>query len=154
MANCLRAIVGSIRAHSIARRRGFAIGAAVLAPVLAFVLLVNPGPLVGGAPLPPGGISRDRAVELAVSHVGGDSPQLEGTEAGAFQSVYRGNRPDYTVKSDRVVWAVTFQTTIVVCPPARFAASANPTCWSAQTAAAVVYLDYYTGDFLESTTSA
>ena len=86
--------------------------------------------------------------------MGGDSPQLQGAEAGAFQSVYRGNRPDYSVKPDRMVWAVTFQTTIVVCPPPNMAASANPTCWSSRTAATVVYLDYYTGDFLETTTSA
>ncbi|MGD0862958.1 MAG: hypothetical protein ABSA21_09370 [Candidatus Limnocylindrales bacterium] len=87
-------------------------------------------------------------MELATEHVDG-SAQLIQAEAGRAGSVYPASNgaPGDPVKPDRFVWAVTFQTVGVICPPLPGVA-----CWTPRAMTMTVILDFHIGAFLESRT--
>jgi hypothetical protein len=134
-------------------------GLLVAALALLFVAFAGIGLHLGAgaspsASLPPGGISRDRAVELARELGYADAP-LVSAEAGKLGSVYNSNPqlgPGVPASSDTLVWAVTFRNTGVVCPPPA-GPSSIPTCFPPVTCTNTFVLDYYTGAILGSSAS-
>lgn len=110
--------------------------------------------------LPAGGISAASAETAARDHVLPDAV-LVGATAGQFADVYSpaGNGhlgPGYPVKPSDLVWAVTFDEQIVICPPPRVSAGhALPQpCLAPRPATVTVILDYVTGTFRSSATYA
>ena len=104
----------------------------------------SPAPSAFEVPsLPPGGISRDTAIAIASEHITLDT--LVSAEAGTFAELNDDANIGQIVKPDRLVWAVTFQGDMTVCPPAPGAA-----CATGVPGVATAFLDYYTGDFILS----
>jgi hypothetical protein len=93
------------------------------------------------------GISKARAIELASRH----TPLMTfvSAAAGPFRelNIQPGIGPDYPIKPDQLVWAVTYSGDVTICGPI-----AN--CFSPRPATIAVFLDYWTGDFLSSATTA
>jgi hypothetical protein len=102
--------------------------------------------------LPPGGITRAAAENLAKEHVPAGAVVVDAA-AGPFAEVYTppGNSrpgPDYPVKPTDIVWAVTFEQDIEICPPD------GSSCSPPRPATTRVFLDYLTGEFKASSTYA
>jgi hypothetical protein len=124
---------------------------------LALAACASPAPSGGttappdsSAPGPSGGISADSAVALARTHV--TMTTLVDVSAGTFATLLGSPGRDHGVGApigaaspDRWVWAVTFSGDIAICNPLG-------SCLSPRPATGTVYLDYFTGDFLESST--
>jgi hypothetical protein len=97
--------------------------------------------------VPSGGISEARAIELASRHT--SLLTFVSAAAGPFResNIQPGIGLDYPIKPDQLVWAVTYSGDVTVCGPI-----AN--CFSPRPATIAVFLDYWTGDFLSSATTA
>lgn len=95
--------------------------------------------------LPTSEIDSLQAADLARGHVDATAKLLN-TAAGSFADVDpRGQRaPGYPIASGQLVWAVTFNTTFVICPPGGSA------CMTPRPGTVTVFLDYITGKFLTS----
>ncbi len=104
------------------------------------------------ASLPSGGISASTAEALATSHVPPDAV-LVAAVAGPFASVYSppGSSnvgADGQVKPTDLVWSLTYDEQVVICPPSGSA------CWSPRPGTVTVVLDYATGEFQFTSTYA
>jgi hypothetical protein len=92
------------------------------------------------------GISVDQAIEIATEHVAPDAV-LVSTSAGKYSEIhpfFDRVGPGSDVPSDRLVWAVVFQSEFEICPP-----NGSP-CWSPRPGWTTVIVDYTTGEFIES----
>jgi hypothetical protein len=99
-------------------------------------------------PLPPGGISQERAVQLAVEHE--SNPVFLSAAAGPFAQVNAITNlgPDWD--PNRSVWAIRFEVGGgEVCPPPQ-PSGPSQQCELLGPRAVMVILDYYTGDFIIS----
>lgn len=104
----------------------------------------SPAPSAFEVPsLPPGGISRNSAIAIARQHISMDT--LVAAEAGTFAELNHNANIGQVVQPDRLVWAVTFQGDVIICPPAPGA-----TCATGIPGVATAFLDYYSGDFILS----
>ena len=109
--------------------------------------LVTATPMMTAAPipspLPSGGISKERAIELAGSHT--PFTTLTSAVAGRFRDLNTDPNigPGYPIKPERLVWAVSYQGDMTICNPLG-------TCYSPSPGTVTVFLDYTTGDFLAS----
>ena len=101
--------------------------------------LINPSPPPASGAAGSVGISAETAIRLARSHVSADATFV----SAAAQNVkgLTGDAPD------RLVWAVFFTAQYRICPPPGGA------CRAPQPGQTIVFLDYRTGDFVESSTS-
>ena len=110
-----------------------------------------PEPAPTPTPVPSGGISRERAIELATAH--SSARTFVAAEAGHFGDLtFLG--PGSAIAADRWVWVVTFAGEVSVCPPAALP-SAGPTptpavCSSPSEGKTTVMLDYFSGEFLSA----
>ena len=109
-----------------------------------------PSPSAGSAPGPSGGISADQAVAMARPHV--TMTTLVAVTAGTFATLLPSPARDHGVGApigepspDRWTWAVTFSGDIAICNPLG-------SCLSPRPATSTVYLDYLTGDLIETST--
>jgi hypothetical protein len=93
------------------------------------------------------GIPETRAIELARIHT--SLTTFVSASAGPFRdlNIQPGVGPDYPIKPDRIVWAVTFSGDISICSPVGI-------CLSPRPAVIAVFLDHLTGDFLSSETNS
>ncbi len=94
------------------------------------------------------GIDQSQAIELASTHVGGSDARYQSMTSGLFRAV-SPDSGDTAVALDRMVWAVSFTSNAAVCPPPK-GPNSRPTCTRPLPTTTVVYLDYRTGEFLES----
>jgi hypothetical protein len=129
----------------------------VLAATGITLIVVN----IGRAPVPAGshsevldqpshnlgtaGISATAAADLARSHVM-EGAIFDSAVAGKYRDVFTIPRAEdrYVDKPDRLVWAVTFNADFEICPP-----NGAP-CWPPRPGQIQVILDYFTGEFLRS----
>jgi hypothetical protein len=99
---------------------------------------------VAACSLVPGGIGRDRAVELARQVVGLRLPSLVDARPGYLP-------PDPAAQARRDpqdrVWQVTFNGILDICPP-----DGSP-CFQ-RPGTSTIYLDYSTGEFIQSSASS
>ena len=96
--------------------------------------------------LPPGGITKDQAIELARHNVR-ETAVLQGATAGRFEAVRPPDQllgPAFPVKPDRLVWAVAFSDEFELCAPD------GSGCSSPRPGVSTVILDYNTGEFLST----
>lgn len=102
-------------------------------------------------PPPSGGISRERAIELATAH--SSARTFVTAEPGRFGDLATVG-PGSAIAADRWVWAVTFAGEVTVCPPvAESSIGATPApdaCSSPSLGKTTVTLDYFTGEFLSA----
>ena len=91
--------------------------------------------------LPPGGISPDAAIAIARQHI--TLATFVSAEAGTFAELNHNPNIAQVVKPDRLVWAVTFEGDLTICPP-----PPGATCATGVPGVATAFLDYYTGDFI------
>ena len=105
---------------------------------LGLVWQAGPSP----TPLPPGGISEERAIELAHGHL--SLSTFVSATAGRFSDLNFDPNigPGFPVAPDALVWAIRFSGEATICSPVGVCAS--------QATIGIVYLDYATGDFLTS----
>ena len=99
------------------------------------------GATADASPLPAGGISRDRAIELAASHV---APAMSFVAAAAGPWTTFAQGPTGAAEPsapDRLVWAVRYTGEFTICSP-------TGTCLSPRPRTTTVILDFRTGDFL------
>ena len=130
---------------AIARSRRLAnrgTGVVGLLLVAAAIVVILPNLFAAGhptLPLPSGGVSEERAYELATSHVEGG--QRLAAVAGRFGDFsLNANFGPHGISPEQWVWEVTFGET-KTCDPASV-------CTSPATRQLRVFIDYYTGDFL------
>ncbi len=96
----------------------------------------------------PVGISGSTATELARAHVH-DSAVFVSAVAGRYRDVFTIRSAGVVLNQpDRLVWAVTFDAAVEICPP-----NGTP-CWKPRPGQTQVILDYVTGETLESFTSS
>jgi hypothetical protein len=101
---------------------------------------------VSRATAAPVGISGSTATELARAHVL-DSAVFVSAVAGRYRDVFTIRSAGVALNQpDRLVWAVTFDAAIAICPPA------GTPCWKPRPGQTQVILDYVTGETLESFT--
>jgi hypothetical protein len=102
-------------------------------------------PSVAPSPLPSGGISKERAIELAGPH--GSLTTFASAEAGRFSELNRDANigPGAPVKPEQWVWAVTYEGDMTICAPIPAGS-----CLSPRPGSLAIFLDYFTGDFLMS----
>jgi hypothetical protein len=95
------------------------------------------------SPLPSGGISKDRAIDLARGHT--SFTMLVAAIAGSFGDLNTDGQigPGYPIKPDHFVWAVEFSGDMTICNPLGVCESPRP-------GTLTVFLDYSTGDFLST----
>jgi hypothetical protein len=100
-------------------------------------------PSVAPSPLPSGGISKERAIELAGPH--SSLATFVSAEAGRFSELSRNSNigPGAPVKPEQWVWAVTYEGNMTICNPLG-------SCLSPRPGTLTIFLDYFTGDFLMS----
>lgn len=99
-----------------------------------------------GSPLPPGGISQERAVQLAEEHE--SNPVFLSAAAGPFAEVNAITSVGSGWDPDRLVWAIRFEVGGgQVCAPPQ-PSGPSQTCALLGPRAVMVILDYYTGDFI------
>ena len=94
--------------------------------------------------LPPGGITPERAIALALEH--NSLQTFVSATAGTFEVLNidpLNTGPGIGVQRDQLVWAVKFAGDMTICPP-----SPGSPCWSPRPGIQVVYLDYHTGAYL------
>jgi hypothetical protein len=96
------------------------------------------------SPLPSGGISEERAIELARQQ---GFHTFVSAVAGTFEQLNIGIGPGAGIAQDRMVWAVTLSGTAAPCPPN------GATCEPPRAGTVTYYFDYYTGAFLASSGS-
>lgn len=82
------------------------------------------------------------ATAVLVSARGGQFADVKGPAPAVDSGLVDGLAPT------RLVWAVTFSDDFVICPPDGAA------CWSPRPGTTIVYLDYETGEYLESASYA
>jgi hypothetical protein len=97
------------------------------------------------SPLPSGGISKERAIELAGPH--SSLTTFVSAEAGRFSELNRDANigPGAPVKPEQWVWAVTYEGDMTICAPIPAGS-----CLSPRPGSLTIFLDYFTGDFLMS----
>jgi heat shock protein HslJ len=105
--------------------------------------------------MPDGGISRDKAIELARQQVVRD-PVFETAQAGRFGDFgYLFPGEDLAAAGfdvDETVWIVTFSTTVEICPPpVPSTPGASPAC-ETRPGEVTVVLDFQTGDWVTTST--
>lgn len=93
--------------------------------------------------LPAGGISENRAIALADSHTSPDSVFVSAS-AGRFVDLEIDPGAGRGVEPNRLAWAITYMAQMTICPPN------GGSCQPPQAGTLVVYLDFYTGEFLLS----
>jgi hypothetical protein len=99
-----------------------------------------------------GGITAAAATAIARSHVQPDAV-LVSAVAGKYSDVYTIRHLGDTLdQPDRMVWAVTFGADIEICPPPQPQPQPNAAPCSTRPGQIQVFLDYLTGEFLESAT--
>ncbi len=101
-------------------------------------------PSISVAPLPTGGISKTQAIEVAAKH-SALGVTFVSAEAGHFSTLSKNPNigPGNPIKADQWVWAVTYRGDMTICNPLG-------SCLSPRPGTTTVFLDYFTGDFLES----
>jgi len=108
----------------------------------------SPTHQVGGG----GGISATAATTIARSHVQPEAT-LVSTLAGKHSDVYTIRHLGDTLdQPDRMVWAVTFAADIEICPPLQPLPQPHAIPCSTRPGQIQVFLDYSTGEFIESAT--
>lgn len=95
-----------------------------------------------GSPLPTGGISRDKAIEIAKTF--SVLPAVVSTEVGSIGDLYPDFLPTGIGAPTRLVWMVTLASTVRICS----GALSNQSCSVPNTR---FFLDYRTGDWLLAT---
>ena len=104
---------------------------------------------VNAASPAPGGLTCERAIDLASQYVD-STAHLVSANFGPRISVdpQPSNGPPREALSspDRLVWAITYDTSTVVCAPPAASPLASP-CWP-QPGPLIIILDYYTGAFI------
>ncbi len=105
--------------------------------------VASTSPNATGSPLPSGGISEARAIDLARNH--SSLATFVSASAGFFRDLNIDPHigPGYPVSGDQTVWAVTFTGEETICGP-------DGTCLSPRPGMTTVYLDYLTGDYLSA----
>jgi hypothetical protein len=102
--------------------------------------------------LPSSPVTAASAVAEAKTHVDATAV-LVSARGGQFADVKApgpavDSGPVDDLSSTRLVWAVTFSADFVICPPD------GAPCWSPRPGTTIVYLDYLTGEYLESASFA
>ena len=113
---------------------------------------VTPNPSPSSTPattasLPATAITTDDAARLAAQAVPADAV-LRSVVARSNMTIVGPDGAAGVGPAGGFVWVVTFDRTIVICPP-----DGGP-CWSPRPGVSVVILDYRTGAFIESSTNA
>ena len=107
---------------------------------------VTAAPTAPVGSLPPGGITEEKAIDLARAAVTKDAVP-RGAKAGLFDSVrppQQRRGPDDSVKPDQPVWAVEFDEQFQICPPD------GSECGSPRPGTTTVILDYVSGEVLST----
>ena len=133
-------VAARARSRSQANRGAGVVGLLLVAAAIVVILpnLISPAghPI---QPLPSGGVSEERAYELASSHVEGGQRLV--AVAGRFGDFsLNANFGAHGISPDRWVWEVIFAVTRT-CDP-------TSVCSSTSMGQVTVFVDYYTGDFL------
>ncbi len=111
------------------------------------------------SPLPSAGIPEAQAIAIAREHTG-DAKTFVSATVGRFGDLRLDptNHPASSPEPSHLVWAVRFTGDFVICPPfAAPSADATPApheCWSPRPGTTVVFLDYLTGEWLTSESTA
>ena len=102
--------------------------------------------------LPATTITPDEAARLAARALPADAVLRSVVARTSMTIVVPDGASPGVIPADGYVWAVTFDRTVVICPPPG-PSGANP-CWSPRPGVSVVILDYLTGAFIQSDTTA
>ena len=101
----------------------------------------SPSPTAAGTPLPSGGITEAKAIELSRSHMSATAT-FTSASVGTFRDLAPpGTGFDPSDAPDRLVWAVAFAAEVTICSPVGVCDSPRP-------GVATVYLDFFTGAFV------